>query len=75
MLGRKPLTNRALAEAALTRVATRAAGELERLIAENKIARTNRDSRTHWELAKIGGWSVNLQTMKLSWTRETFSNC
>ena len=24
------------------------------------------------ELAKVGGWSLNLQTMKLSWTRETF---
>jgi PAS domain S-box-containing protein len=24
------------------------------------------------ELAKVGGWSVDLPTMKLSWTRETF---
>ena len=23
-------------------------------------------------MAKIGGWEVNLETMKLSWTRETF---
>jgi len=71
-LGRKPLANRALAEAALSRVATRAAGELERLQAENKIARTTEMLERTGELAKIGGWSVNLLTMKLTWSRETF---
>lgn len=71
-LGRKPLANRALAEAALARVATRAAGELERLQAENQIAKTTEILERTGELANIGGWSVNLKTMKLSWTRETF---
>ncbi len=43
LLGRRPLRHRAAAEAALESVATRAAGELERLIAENKIRTLNAD--------------------------------
>ena len=43
LLGRRPLRNRASAEVALERVATRAAGELERLIAENEIRKLNAD--------------------------------
>ena len=43
LLSRRPLRNRASAEAALERVATRAAGELERLLAENEIRKLNAD--------------------------------
>ena len=71
-IGRRELANQALAEATLERVATRAAGELERLQAETKIAETSDMLERTGEMAKIGGWSVNLRTMKLSWTRETF---
>jgi len=70
--GRRELADQALAEATLKRVATRAAGELERLQAETKIAQTSEMLERTGEMAKIGGWSLNLKTMKLSWTRETF---
>ena len=43
LIGRRPLTNRAPAEAALERVAMRASGELERLIAETEIKKLNAD--------------------------------
>ncbi len=71
-IGRRKIDNQALAEATLARVASRAAGELERLQAESVIAQTTEILERTGELAKIGGWSVNLKTMKLSWTRETF---
>ena len=43
LLGRRPLFKRAQAEAALERVAMRASGELERLIAETEIKALNAD--------------------------------
>ena len=72
LIGRRKLENQALAEATLARVAARAVGELERLQAETKIAQTSDVLERTGELGKIGGWSLNLKTMKFSWTRETF---
>ena len=43
LLGRRPLSKRAPAEAALEQVAMRASGELERLIAETEIKKLNAD--------------------------------
>jgi len=70
--GRCELADQASAEATLKRVATRAASELERLQAETKIAQTTEMLERTGEMAKIGGWSLNLKTMKFSWTSETF---
>jgi PAS domain-containing protein len=36
------------------------------------VARATELLETTGSLAKVGGWEVNLQTMKLSWTREAF---
>lgn len=44
----------------------------ERKQAEATLARTAELLEVTGSLAKIGGWEVNLETMKLSWTRETF---
>jgi two-component system, cell cycle sensor histidine kinase and response regulator CckA len=44
----------------------------ERKLAEVKLAQSAEMLERTGELGKIGGWSVNLRTMKLSWTRETF---
>jgi PAS domain S-box-containing protein len=46
VIGRRPLANRPLAEAILTQVAVRAAGELERTLAEEDLARQHRLLRT-----------------------------
>jgi len=70
--GRRELADQAFAEVTLKRVATRASGELERLQAETKIAQTTEALERTGEMAKVGGWSLNLKTMKQSWTRETF---
>ena len=40
--------------------------------AEEKLARAAELLEVTGALAKVGGWEVNLETMKLSWTRETF---
>ncbi len=40
--------------------------------AELALAQTTEMLERTGELAKIGGWSVNLRTMKLSWTLQTF---
>ncbi len=45
---------------------------LRRSRAESSLERARELLDRTGELAKVGGWSVNLQTMKLSWTRETF---
>lgn len=39
---------------------------------ETKLALTTALLERTGELAQVGGWSVDLSTMKLSWTRETF---
>ncbi len=44
----------------------------ERKLAEVKLAQTAEMLERTGELAKIGGWSVDLPTMKLRWSRETF---
>jgi PAS domain S-box-containing protein len=43
VIGRRPLTNRSQAEAAMERIGVRAASELERLIDETKIRKLNAD--------------------------------
>ncbi len=40
--------------------------------AEETLARTAELLERTGELGKIGGWSVDLNTMRLTWTRETF---
>ena len=40
--------------------------------AEQALARTTEMLERTGELGKIGGWSLDLPTMKLTWTRETF---
>ena len=44
----------------------------ERKRAEVKLAQITEMLECTGELAKIGGWSVDLPTMKLTWSRETF---
>ena len=44
----------------------------ERKLAEVKLAQAAEMLERTGELAKIGGWSVDLPTMKLRWSRETF---
>ncbi len=44
----------------------------ERKAAEVTLARTTELLERTGELGKIGGWSVDLTTMQLAWTRETF---
>ena len=44
----------------------------ERKRAEVKLAQITEMLECTGELAKIGGWSVDLPTMKLRWSRETF---
>ncbi|MCX5746670.1 MAG: response regulator [Proteobacteria bacterium] len=39
---------------------------------QSKLARTSELLERTGTLAKVGGWEVNLETMKLTWTRETF---
>jgi PAS domain S-box-containing protein len=72
VIGRHALANREQAEATLARVAPRAAGEMERLTTEAALARAAGLLEVTGALAKIGGWEVDLATMKLSWTPETF---
>ncbi len=43
-----------------------------RKLAEVKLAQAAEMLERTGELAKIGGWSVDLPTMKLTWSRETF---
>jgi PAS domain S-box-containing protein len=71
-IGRRKLDSQALIEATLARVALRAAGELERVLAETKIAQTTEILERTGSMAKIGGWSMDLKTMKLFCTSETF---
>ncbi len=44
----------------------------ERKLAETKLRHTTEVLERTGALAKIGGWQVDLQTMKLSWSSETF---
>ncbi len=44
----------------------------EKYRAARAVVRATELLETTGSLAKVGGWEVNLQTMKLSWTRETF---
>jgi PAS domain S-box-containing protein len=44
----------------------------ERKQAEQELALATAMLERTGELAQVGGWSVDLATMKLSWTRETF---
>lgn len=44
----------------------------EKYLTQAALANTAELLERTGALAKIGGWEVNLQTMKLSWTRQTF---
>ena len=46
--------------------------ELQRAQAEGELATSFKLLELTGELAKVGGWQVDLATMKLTWTRETF---
>ncbi len=46
--------------------------EVQRAQAEGELATSFKLLELTGELAKVGGWQVDLGTMKLTWTRETF---
>ncbi len=61
LIGRQPLTNRALAETTVARVAPRAAGELERLMVEAALSKS--EARLNFALQQImtGAWDLDLR--------------
>jgi len=69
LIGRKPLTNRSLAETVLKMVAVRAADELERL----EVERSLKESESRWKFALEGAgdgvWDWNIQTGEALYSR------
>ncbi len=72
VIGRRPLHNRLLAEDMLQLVAARAAGEIERLEAEEALRASEDFLREVGHVAKVGGWNLDLTTDTLTWTEETY---
>ncbi|MCX7108675.1 MAG: EAL domain-containing protein [Proteobacteria bacterium] len=72
VIGRRPLHNRLLAENMLQLVAVRAAGEIERLEAEEELRASEDFLREVGHVAKVGGWNLDLTTDTLTWTEETY---
>ncbi len=66
-IGRRALTDRAQAEALLARVASRAAGELERLLAEAQLQRSEERYRMITENASDLIWLYDLQTARFDY--------
>jgi len=74
VIGRQPLVQRAFAESILEMVAQRAAGELERLMAEESLRQSERmlqHSLSRWSLAAdsagMGVWELDLASNRLEW--------
>ncbi|MFZ4536155.1 PAS domain S-box protein [Propionivibrio sp.] len=61
VIGRTPLVNRPLAEAILKLVTVRAAGELERLRAEEALRDSHENLRSILDTTKDGFWRVDVQ--------------
>ncbi|MFZ4437934.1 MAG: PAS domain-containing protein [Syntrophales bacterium] len=72
VIGRKPLSNRPLAEAILQRVAGRAAGELERLAAEEALRESETRLNKAQQIAHVGSWELDILTNRLIWSDEIY---
>jgi len=72
IIGQKPLRNTAFAESVLKLVAIRAAGELERMQAEEKLLRSEKELIRAQEITHIGSWYLEIATNQVVWTEELY---
>jgi PAS domain S-box-containing protein len=72
IIGQKPLKNAAFAESVLKLVAIRAAGELERMQAEEKLLRSEKELIRAQEITHIGSWYLEIATNQVVWTEELY---
>jgi PAS domain S-box-containing protein len=72
VIGRSPLADRPQVESTLALVAARAAGELERLDAEEALQYSRDRLEEAQRIARIGNWEANLVTDELYWSEVIF---
>jgi PAS domain S-box-containing protein len=68
VIGRKPLVNPGLAESVLKLVAVRAAGELERMLAEVALRESEARLKMAQQAGRIGTFERNLRTGEITWS-------
>ncbi len=72
VIGRRPMEDTRLVESVLEQVSVRAARELERMQAEATLRENEALLNQTGEIAKVGGWKIDLHTKQVTWTREVF---
>jgi two-component system cell cycle sensor histidine kinase/response regulator CckA len=73
VVGCKPLANRKLAETILEMVAVRAAGELERLEAEEALNLSKQRLELTLQAAGAGTWDWDMTSQTLKWSKELYT--
>jgi two-component system cell cycle sensor histidine kinase/response regulator CckA len=72
VLSKEKVFNDELVRTVLRIIAVRAAGEMERMKAEQAILETQELLNTVGDIAKIGGWEMELPSGKAKWTKGTY---
>ena len=72
VIGRQPLADTRPGEAILQLVAVRAAGEMERLQAEEALRESEARLKRSEEIAHLGGWELDLASGELKWSDEVY---